>query len=112
MKSKKVENKTAFKVGEKVWEVWWNKDEYEITAIKAYPSVIDITVRRYSDEGQREYNHVFAENYRGNHILLSRTGSWCATESEADEDLELRRIKDENSRIAEAVRTLAKQFKK
>ena len=111
MKQTTIKNKTAFKVGNHIWQVWSAcKEEYVITSIKAYATVIDITCK---DIDGGSYRHVFAENHLENNRLLSfpTIGEWCTSKEEAENQFRYANIREQNAAIAQAVRTLARVFK-
>ena len=111
MKRATIKNKTAFKVGNHIWQVWWaRKEEYVITSIKAYATVIDITCK---EVGTTSYLHVFAQNYTENDMLLypPTAAEWCTSKEEAERQFRYVNTREQNAEIAKAVRTLARAFK-
>ena len=110
----KITNKTNIRVGWLIYLFSYREiEEYTVTNIKVYETVIDITACIITEYGKR-YRHVFVENRAGNDVLLDSGGEyerWFTTRTNAEKYNEDRKAYYRAFEIERSIKEIAKLFK-
>ena len=104
-------NKTALKVGQKIYRQYFREvEEFVITGIKAYDTVIDITLLRVDKYGKSHF-HAYADNRKDVEKMAAAYSNYFVDEEEAKREATSVKNDYDNAVIAGAVRTIARLFR-